>query len=108
LRLTNCKLAPPLILSLIQLFASMSPASAHNGPPFPIVMDRRIGPCIISVWAHPDVGIGTLYVMVDPPPGGTVPKDLKVELGIQPAGFQKRSILPASSPCTAKCNTKPK
>lgn len=84
MRLTNCKLAPPLILSLIQLFASMSPASAHNGPPFPIVMDRRIGPCIISVWAHPDVGIGTLYVMVDPPPGGTVPKDLKVELGIQP------------------------
>jgi hypothetical protein len=71
----------------------MSPAGAHNGPPFPIIMDRKIGSCIISVWAHPDVGIGTFYVMVDPPPGGTVPKDLKVEMGIQPVSRRLSEVL---------------
>jgi hypothetical protein len=60
------------------------PAAAHNGPPFPIIVDRRVGPCVISLWTHPDVGIGTFWVMVDPPPGGAVPKDLRVEVGVQP------------------------
>ena len=69
---------------VILLLAAVSQVSAHNGPPFAIVMDRKVGPCIISVWAHPDVGIGTFYVVVDPPPGGTIPKDLKVQIGIQP------------------------
>ena len=66
------------------LLATASPAAAHNGPPFPIIVDRRVGPCRISLWTHPDVGIGTFWVMVDPPPGGTLPKDLKLEIGVQP------------------------
>jgi hypothetical protein len=39
---------------------------------------------VISLWTHPDIGIGLFYVMVDPPPGGKIPKDLKVEIGVQP------------------------
>ena len=67
------------------LLAGLSlPARAHNGPPFPIIVDKRIGPCIVSLWTHPDIGAGTFWVIVDPPPGGAVPKDLKVDVAVQP------------------------
>jgi hypothetical protein len=60
------------------------PAQAHNGPPFPIIVDKRIGPCIVSLWTHPDIGTGMFWVIVDAPPGGSVPRDLKVEVAVQP------------------------
>jgi hypothetical protein len=60
------------------------PASAHNGPPFPIIENRRVGPSVISLWTHPDVGTGTFFVFVEPVAGGRVPKDLKVQIGVQP------------------------
>jgi hypothetical protein len=44
-------------------------ARAHNGPPFPIVESKRVGPVIISLWTHPDLGRGTFFVIVDPAPG---------------------------------------
>jgi len=61
-----------------------APADAHNGPPFPIIENRRVGPCVISLWTHPDVGTGAFFVFVEPIPGGTVPQDLKVHIGVQP------------------------
>lgn len=61
-----------------------TPARAHNGPPFPIIENHKVGPCVISLWTHPDVGTGTFFVFVEPIPGGTVPKDLKVQIGVQP------------------------
>jgi hypothetical protein len=57
---------------------------AHNGPPFPIIVDKRIGPCMVSLWTHPDIGIGTFWVIVDAVPGGSVPKDLKIQVAVQP------------------------
>jgi hypothetical protein len=72
-----------LLASLLGLLVAPS-AAAHNGPPFPIITDQRVGPCIISLWAHPDIGTGTFYVMVDPVPGGSVPKDLKIQIGVRP------------------------
>ena len=59
-------------------------AKAHNGPPFPIIENRAVGPCVISLWTHPDVGTGLFYVLVDPPPGGKIPGDLKISIGVQP------------------------
>lgn len=70
--------AIPLLLA----FALGAPA--HNGPPFGIIVDRRIGPDLVNVWANPDIGVGTFFVFVDPPPGGRVPDDLKVEIAAQP------------------------
>jgi hypothetical protein len=66
------------------LLAMAHPAAAHNGPPFPIIVDRRVGPCVISLWTHPDVGIGAFWIMVDPPAGGAIPKGLRFEIGVQP------------------------
>jgi hypothetical protein len=71
--------------SLSVLWALLpTPANAHNGPPFPIIENRRVGPCVISLWTHPDVGTGAFFVFVEPIPGRTVPKDLKVQIGVQP------------------------
>lgn len=59
-------------------------ASAHNGPPFPIIENQKVGPCIVALWTHPDVGLGAFYVFVQPAPGGAVPSDLKIKIGVQP------------------------
>jgi hypothetical protein len=69
-----------LVLSLL----APRPASAHNGPPFPIIENKKVGPCIVALWTHPDVGTGAFYVFVEPAPGTTVPSDLKIEIGVQP------------------------
>ena len=61
-----------------------APASAHNGPPFPIIENQKVGPCIVALWTHPDVGTGAFYVFVEPTPGGAIPNDLKIEIGVQP------------------------
>ena len=61
-----------------------SAASAHNGPPFPIIENQKVGPCIVALWTHPDVGTGAFYVFVEPAPGGTIPGDLKIKIGVQP------------------------
>jgi hypothetical protein len=65
----------------------------HNGPPFPIITDQRLGPSVISLWTHPDVGLGTFFVMVDPPPGGSVPKDLKIQIGVQPVSGRLAEVV---------------
>ncbi len=69
----------------VTLLAMSGPAArAHNGPPFPIVENRPVGPVVISVWTNPDVGTGSFFVMVDPPAGGKIPADLKVDIAVQP------------------------
>jgi hypothetical protein len=71
-------------LLVVLLLVSPMPASAHNGPPFPILENKKLGPCIVALWTHPDVGTGAFYVFVEPAPGGTVPGDLKIKIGVQP------------------------
>jgi hypothetical protein len=66
------------------LLVSHTPASAHNGPPFPIIENKKVGPCIVALWTHPDVGTGAFYVFVEPAPGTTLPADLKIKIGVQP------------------------
>jgi len=61
-----------------------TPAGAHNGPPFPIIENKKVGPCIVALWTHPDVGTGAFYVFLQPAPGATLPDDLKIQIGVQP------------------------
>jgi len=70
------RMVAPLLLSL--------PVQAHNGPPFPIIVDKQVGPCIVSLWTHPDVGIGTFFVIVSEQSRRSCPEDLRVEIGVQP------------------------
>jgi len=72
-----------LIPFLLCLFAS-PPAYAHEGPPYPIIVDKTTDLCVLSVWGDPDVGTGTFFIMLDPLPGRVVPADIKVSLTVQP------------------------
>lgn len=52
-------------------------AQAHQGPPFPIMMDRLSAGYRVSVWADPDIGQAYFYVILETPDGEqpeTVPK----------------------------------
>jgi hypothetical protein len=84
----------PFAIVLVLLLAP--PAKAHNGPPFPIIENRKMAGCVISLWTHPDIGTGTFFVLVDPIPGGKIPDDLKIEIGVQPeSGRLAEVIYPA-------------
>jgi hypothetical protein len=71
--------------TFLLLLAVAGLTSAHNGPPFPMISSYRMGPCVVSLWTHPDVGVGTFFVIVSPAPGKSIPKDLKFEIGVLPA-----------------------
>ena len=55
---------------LLLLLAGTAPASAHEGPPFPILMDEPAGDYVVSVWADPDIGDASFYIVVESPRGG--------------------------------------
>lgn len=71
-------------LAALLLLSGTAPAWAHIGPPYPIMENRKIGPLKVDVWSNPDVGVGSFFVIIDPPPGGTVPPDMKVQVIVQP------------------------
>ncbi len=60
------------------------PASAHDGPPYPIIVDRPTGQVLLSVWTDPDVGIGTFHVYLEPMDGRPLPPACAVQVSVQP------------------------
>jgi hypothetical protein len=54
-----------MMLGFIFTGEATTSALAHEGPPFPILVDRRTGSHIISVWADPDIGEAKFYVVVE-------------------------------------------
>lgn len=58
-------------------------ALAHDGPPYPILVDQDCGPVVASVWADPDVGTGTFYFYLDPARGGALPAT-SIDLYVRP------------------------
>lgn len=81
-----------LLLAAVSLVLSAR-AAAHNGPPFPIVQDRRVGPFTVSLWTHPDLGTGTFFVIVNALPGEIIARDLKVQIAVQPESGRLREAL---------------
>jgi hypothetical protein len=61
------------------------PIYAHEGPPYPVLVDKVAGPCIVSVWADPDVGTGTFLIYIEALPGKSIPPDLQVDVAVRPA-----------------------
>src|SRR5271163_468227 len=93
-KITHAALA--CIVASLAMTLSSSPARAHNGPPFPIITDQRIGPCVVSLWIHPDIGTSPIFVLVDPAPGGAIPKDLEIAIGVAPvSGRLSEVVYPA-------------
>ncbi|HEU4509562.1 MAG TPA: hypothetical protein VFR78_15060 [Pyrinomonadaceae bacterium] len=67
-------------LLIILLFAHI--AVAHEGPPYPLFVDKKVDPYIISVWTDPDVGTGLFFVILTEPVNP--PSDLRIQIGVQP------------------------
>ncbi len=66
------------------LFLCGLPALAHQGPPFPILVDQKVGPYVASVWSDPDIGTATFFVVLDAPKGHGLPAKTTVRIGVQP------------------------
>lgn len=73
-----------LLLAAVLLSACPVLAFAHEGPPYPIIVDKTVGPCVLSVWSDPDVGTGTFFLILEPTPGGKIPDDVRIDLGVRP------------------------
>jgi len=73
----------PLALLLGTLLPSRS-ALAHLGPPFPILVDQRVGPYVASVWTDPNIGTGIFIVLLEGPPGQLLPARTRVRVGVRP------------------------
>lgn len=71
-------------LGLALLLGWLPLASAHTGPPAPLLVDHMIGPYLTSVWGDPEVGTGTFFIRLEPPPGGNIASDVTVHVGVQP------------------------
>ncbi|MFG0320708.1 MAG: hypothetical protein ACF8XB_25770 [Planctomycetota bacterium JB042] len=88
-----------LVVTLGLLAFLAAPVAAHDGPPYPIIVDRPTGPAVLSVWADPDVGIGTFYVYLEPLDDETpIPPDAAVEITVWPkSGRLEEASFPAEA-----------
>lgn len=57
---------------------------AHEGPPFPIIIDEVVGPFLVSVWTDPDIGIGTFFVVFEPASGDDTSEITSVQVAVEP------------------------
>ena len=73
--------AAPTITLIILLLART--VLAHEGPPFPLFVDQKVGGYVVSLWSDPDVGEALFFVIVSAP-SAQLPADLQVQIGVQP------------------------
>jgi hypothetical protein len=52
------------VAALLATALRAAPLCAHEGPPFPILMDEPTAGYVVSVWADPDIGEAVFYVQV--------------------------------------------
>lgn len=73
-----------LVASLAVVCASAPRLHAHAGPPFPVIVDRPVGPYVVSVWTDPDIGTGTFFVIFEARDDREPPPLDRVRIGVQP------------------------
>lgn len=71
------------LVLLIIIFFTPS-ASAHEGPPYPLFLDRQVDRYVVSVWTDPDVGTGLFFVILSGRESAALPSDLRVQVGVRP------------------------
>jgi hypothetical protein len=67
-------------LSLLVILLLVRTTLAHEGPPFPLFVDQKVDPYVVSLWTDPDVGDALFFVIIN----GQPPPDLQVQIGVQP------------------------
>ena len=81
----SARLRVACLVALAAFFQGRA-ASAHDGPPYPIVVDVATGPVLLTVWTDPDVGTGTFYLYLEPLQGRPLPDRATLEVFVQPVG----------------------
>lgn len=80
----NSRQARYALLLLVVVLLLAKGVSAHEGPPFPLFVDRKTDRYVVSVWTDPDVGAALFFVILSTPDGVELPNDLRVQIGVQP------------------------
>jgi hypothetical protein len=85
----HVRLLAALTCAALAALAAPAPARAHGGMtrvgrPVRVVDDRPVGPYLVSVWAAPDVGSGTVHVVYAPRDGAPFVAPTAVRVGIAP------------------------
>jgi hypothetical protein len=75
---------PWLVLGAALAFGGVRPAEAHEGPPFPLLMDQPVAGYSVSVWTDPDIGDALFYVVVETPEGRPPDTAPKVSMWTEP------------------------
>lgn len=71
-------------LSLLFVLLFVQGVSAHEGPPYPLFVDRQVDRYVVSVWTDPDVGTGLFFVILGGSQSAELPSDLRIQIGVQP------------------------
>lgn len=78
-------LRPSLVVLALLSAVTLRDAGAHDGPPYPVIVDRPTGPFLLSAWADPDVGTGTFHIYLEPlNEGEELPDDCNVQVWVAP------------------------
>jgi hypothetical protein len=75
----------PLVLLAAPVLLAPSLVLAHDGPPYPIIVDRPLGSLLFSVWTDPDVGEGTFYLIFTTAPGTSMEGTIDAAISVEPA-----------------------
>ncbi len=71
-----------IVFSFLIGLGSIALSEAHEGPPYPVIVDQITSFGTVSVWADPDVGGGQFIILIEPL-GDVVhrpPKDLLIDV----------------------------
>ena len=71
------------VRALLIVLVLVQTAIAHEGPPFPLLVDQKVDRYVVSLWSDPDVGDALFFVIVSAP--AQLPPDFQVQIGVQPA-----------------------
>lgn len=73
-----------IVLLFFFVFGGTQIATAHEGPPFPILMDEPAAGYVVSVWADPDIGEAQFFVIIESPAGGPPETLPNVSIWVEP------------------------
>ena len=73
-----------LVLIATAALIGSNVAVAHEGPPFPILMDKPLAGYTVSVWADPDIGEAAFFIIIESPDGGVPDEIPQVSIWTEP------------------------
>jgi hypothetical protein len=87
-----------IIAALLLVAWTPGVALAHKGPPFPLLLDQRVGPYVVEVWADPDIGTGTFFVVLRAPEGEPFTPTTSIRVGVRPVSGRLPEAIYDASP----------